>query len=208
MGNDHDLLSNNEIPRYSVSLWEGALIVMGAIGLVGVALAGLGVKVLSNAFDPIRAEAIARSLIDYRIPSGSQGIFGINIGSAKLAWVRSQANPPDVILFVGRTPLDKDNDGDQQNLRQDFETPPSEDARQSFQVDSATTENRLLCGKTIPVQIAQGQQTFGDSSAPVPAIRYTATIPGNSTEKVVILTTNGKDAKQKAEIIFQSLKCR
>ncbi len=104
----NDQSSTSEIPQYSVSVWEVILIAIGALILIGLGLFGLGVKVLNNAFNPLRAEKIAHSLIEYKIPGGSQGVFGINIGVAKLAWVRSTTNPPDVVLFVGKTPVNRE----------------------------------------------------------------------------------------------------
>lgn len=201
--------SNKEIPQYSVSVWEMLLIMVGAIALTTVGLAGLGLKVLNNAFDPVRAEAIALSLVDYKIPGGSQGIFGINIGSAKLAWVRSTTTPPDVILFVGKTPVTKESDQDaQQQLRQDFENPPSDEVNQEFVVTESHSENRLLCGSTVPVTIEKGEQIFGELSAPVPAVRYIASTTEGTVERLVILTTNGKNAEAKADKIFSSIECK
>ncbi len=203
-----DKPANNEIPNYPVSVWEGILITMGAIVLTGVGLAGLGVKVLNNAFDPMRAEAIARSLIDYKIPGGSRGVFGINIGSAKLAWVQSKTMPPDVILFVGKTPINKDVEANRRDLMQDFETPPTEDANQVFTENTARIENRKLCGNPVQVTISEGQQTFSGVSTPVPAIRYTASTTQENIEQLVIVTANGAQAADKAETVFQSLQCK
>jgi hypothetical protein len=202
----NDQQSTNEIPQYSVSVWELILIVIGAIALTGVGLAGLGIKVLNNAFDPFRAAAIARSLIDYKIPGGSQGVFGINIGVAKLAWIRSTTNPPDVVLFVGKTPINKETS--KTDLFDLSENPPSEDANQDFVATASRTEKRIFCGKTIPITVEEGQQSFGDASAPVPAIRYIASTVQDDVEQVVVVTTNGKDAVNKIDRVFSSLQCK
>jgi hypothetical protein len=204
-----DLSSNNEIPHYPVSVWETILIVMGAITLIAAGMIGLGIKVLNNAFDPVQAEAIARSLLDYKIPGGSQGVFGINIGSAKLAWVRSTTSPADVLLFVGKTPLNKEVEQEaQQELRRDFENPPSDEANQPFEVLESHTERRLFCGTTILITVEVGRQTLDEFSAPVPAVRYIASRKEGPVERLVILTVNGKNSDKKADEIFSSLRCK
>ncbi|HEY9636208.1 MAG TPA: hypothetical protein V6D14_22570 [Coleofasciculaceae cyanobacterium] len=197
---------NNAIPQYSVRIWEVILIVMGAIALVGVGIIGLLTKASTNALDPARAEAIAKSLIDYNIPGGSQGVFGINIGSAKLAWVRSTSEPPDVILFVGKTPITKETDKDQ--LNKGFENTPSNNIDQEFTVTASRVENKQFCGKTIPVTVEEGTQAFSNQPSSVPAIRYTASTTEENIERRVILIANGNNAPQKANTVFRSLRCK
>lgn len=197
---------NSEIPQYSVSVWEVIFIVIGAIALFGAACIGLGLKVLANAYNPTKAEAIAKSLIDYQIPGGSQGVFGINIGSAKLAWVRSATNPPDVILFVGKTPLNKETNENDSN--QGLENPPSDNVNEEFKATASRTENKVFCGKTVPVTIEEGQRTLGNPPSSVPAIRYTARTTEGNVERIVILIANGETAQAKAVSVFNSLRCR
>jgi len=201
-----DQSSTNEIPQYSVSVWEVVLIAIGALILIGLGLFGLGIKVLNNAFNPLRAEKIAHSLIDYKIPGGSQGVFGINIGVAKLAWVRSTTNPPDVVLFVGKTPLNRE--ANKTDLLDLSENPPSEDANQDFIATASTTESKIFCGKPLPVTVEEGQQSFGDLLEPLPAIRYIANTEQDNVEQVVVVTANGKTAKMRADQVFKSLRCK
>ncbi|UBF23606.1 hypothetical protein K9N68_17650 [Kovacikia minuta CCNUW1] len=201
-----DQLTTSEIPQYSVSVWEIILIVIAALTLIGVGLVGLGIKVLNNAFDPIRAEAVARSLIDYKIPGGSQGVFGINIGVAKLAWVRSTTNPPDVVLFVGKTPINEETS--KTDLFDLSVNPPSEDASQDFVATASRTDNKVFCGKKVSTIVEEGQQSFADSPDPVPAIRYIASTVQDEVEQVVVVTANGKNAATRIEQVFSSLKCK
>lgn len=197
---------NDELTQYPVRVWEVILIVMGAITLIGAGLVGLVIKASTNALDPARAEAIAKSLINYKIPGGSQGIFGINIGSAKLAWVRSSTNPADVVLFIGKTPINKDTDDNDPS--DGFEGTPSNSADENFSITASHIENKELCGKTVPVTIEQGQQTLTNHPSPMPAIRYIASITENDIKRVVILTTNGENASSKAATVFNSLRCK
>jgi hypothetical protein len=210
--------SNSLVSAYPVSIWEVILILLGAIALVGAAGAGLGIRLWSNANDPQRAEAIARSLIDYQIPGGSEGVFGVNIGSAKFAWVRSKTQPPDVILFIGRTPITKETDKGESSEEEapSFshtspqappQTPP-EDLDQGFSVTSSRIEDKVFCGKTIPTTIEEGQQVFDDPDSPVPAVRYTVSTTESDIEQTVILTTNGSNAAAKASRVFKGLRCK
>ncbi len=121
------------IPQYSVTIWETIAIGASAILLMLIGLAGLVYKFFSNAADPQRAMLIAQSLVDYQLPGGSQGVFGANLGGAKVAIVASSAFPKGdlallsadqvakatgVELFVARVPLDVDTaTGDQPNSK-------------------------------------------------------------------------------------------
>lgn len=204
-----DTDSTNRIPHYPVRIWEGILILLSAIGVVGIGITGLCIKALNNAFDPARAEAVAQSLLNYEIPGGSQGVFGIKFGGARLAWVRSVSDPPDVTLFVGITPVNKEtSEEDNQALKQDFETPPSDTEEGQFTASSSRTETKQFCGQVVPVTIELGQQTFSNQPNPLEAIRYTLSTKADINERLVILTVNGADAPSKAEQIFNSLRCR
>lgn len=179
---------------------------IGAIALIGLGLVGLGIKVFNHAFDPFRAEAIARSVIGYKIPGGSQGVFGINIGVAKLAWVRSIPSPPDVVLFVGKTPINKE--ASRADLFDLSENPPSEDVNQNFVATASHTENRTFCGKTVPITVEEGQQSLANVSTPLPAIRYIARSAQDNVEQVIVITVNGKGAVNKIDQVFSSLRCK
>lgn len=200
--------SNSLIPRYPVRLFEVIVITVGAIAVVGIGIVGLGIKILDNAFNPRRAEAIAKSLIDYTIPGKSQGVFGINIGSAKFAWIRSATVPPDVILFIGESPVDqKIDDAESSDLDREFQRFPSDSVAQEFVATTDRTETKTFCGKPVSVTIQEGQQTFS-YAAPQSAVQYTARIMEGGVERVAILTTSGRDAQARAIAIFNSFRCQ
>lgn len=196
---------DREIPRYPVRIWEVILIVMGTIALISAACFGLGIKVLNNAFNSGRAEAIAKSLLDYKIPGGSQGIFGLNIGSVTVASVYSATTPPDVVLVVGEIPVTRETD---RESAQDFEVTPSDNAEGNFTVIASHKENKTFCGKTVPVLVEKGKQTFNNQPSPLPAIRYSVRTVVEDVELVVILTTSGDEAKEKIVTVFNSLRCK
>ena len=195
--------SNSAIPHYPVRILELLLIIMGAFALVSIALIGLGNKMLNNMFDSDKAEAIAKSLFDYEIPGGSVGKVGINIGEKQMAIVNSLSNPPDITVFVSQVPVDRikpesslDLDIIFQDLFQD-----------SFSPTSYSVENKQLCGQTVSVSIQEGQETL-DNQIPIPVIRYIAKVIDNGVEKNVDIVVSGKNAKDNAAKVFDSLHCR
>lgn len=195
--------SNSEIPHYPVRIWELLLIITGAFGLVSIALIGLGSKMLNNMFNPVKAEAIAKSLFDYEIPNGSVGKVGVNIGEKKMAIVNSLTNPPDTMLFVSKLPVEQikpENSLDLDILFQDL-------FQDSFEPTTYSVENKQLCGKTVPVSIQEGEEII-DNQIPIPVIRYIAKVIDNGVEKNVDILVNGENAKDKATKVFNSLQCR
>lgn len=207
--------------QYSVSVWEGIAIAIGAIGLVMAALLGLVVKVTHNSFEPQRAEAIANSLMDYEIPGGSYGVFGVNIGGLRTATIRSSSSTvfpkgdqqgeysiPEVELLIVEAPI---ND---QSKEDDPGETPKDNLSSSYQVETefkattSRTENKPFCGMDVSVTIQEGLLTLTNSQSSVLAIQYNAKAVFKNTQRSVLLTTTGQTAKQKAVAVFNSLKCK
>ena len=214
--------TTQSITQYPVTVWEGIAIALGAIGLVIVALVGLGVKAVRNAVEPQRAEAIAKSLMDYQIPGGSYGVVGINIGGLKAAMVRSSSSglghirdskqgdysPPEVELLLTEAPAnDQTEDDDSWEISND-NLSSSYEPQSEFKAITSRTEIKLFCGKNISVTIQEGTFTLTNSQFSVPAVRYDARAVFKNTQRSVELTTTGKNAKQKAVAVFNSLKCK
>jgi hypothetical protein len=195
--------SNSAIPHYPVRILELLLIIMGAFTLVSIALIGLGNKMLDNMFDPDKAEAIAKSLFDYKIPGGSVGKVGVNIGEKQMAIVNSLTNPPDITVFVSKLPIDRIKP--ESSL--DFDIIFKDLFQDSFDPTTYSIENKQLCGKTVPVSIQEGQETF-DNQISVPVIRYITKVTDNGVEKNIDIVVNGENAKDKAAEVFNSLQCR
>ncbi len=195
--------SKNLTPNYSVRVWELLLILLGAFGLVGTALVGLASKTLTNVLTPARAEAIAQSLFYYQIPGGSKGVAGLNFGAKNIAIVTSKKNPPDVTLFVSKVPVIQTPE-DTVNLDDTLQ----EIFQGDFVLTESRNENKVLCGKTVGVSIQNGKQIFDEQTAPVTAVRYLAKVTENDVERNVSIITNGENARDKAEKVFNSLRCR
>ncbi len=212
--------------EYPVSILEGIAITGGAVLLIATGLVGLGFKALGNAFNPERAEAIARSLMTYDIPGGSSGFFGTNIGGGKMAVVASTAtipakgtpSSPKIELFLARMPITEDPKVDS-----GADSSPAADVLNNelfsgfsfsypdpaaFQIQNARTEQKLLCDAFIPVEIQQGLLTMAEGVAPLPAVKYQVNRPIEAKHDVIVISALGPDAIPQANQVFKSLSCK
>lgn len=188
-----------------VRFLDWVMIISGAIALVTTGLLGLGIKAYNNALDPKRAEAVAKSIIDYRIPGGTQGKFGIKFAGIKLAIVHSKTSPPNVEIFVMQTPLNRDTRRQEEieRLRTPIEPTPTQ-----FEVYSSSLEKLQFCNKPLTVTIYEGSYTLEDQSSTLPAVQYSASTIINNERLIVEVQALGKNAKQKALSVFKSIKCK
>jgi hypothetical protein len=216
--------SQTPIPstHYSVSIWEAIAIFAGAILLVAVGVAGLGLKALNNAFDPQRAEAIAQSLIDYNIPGGSQGTFGTNLGGAKVAVIASTHKlprqlpevlpPSEVELFIARIPINEVTNAVDSEEDPNNEFFPgfafSSQTEGTFQPKTTHIEPLQFCGSLTPVTIQEGTLVLSDQTPPIPAVQYQARMVDEAERNIAVLSAAGQNAKDNAAQVFASLKCK
>ena len=221
MANANSADSNATTP-HSVSIWEAIAIFAGAVFLIGVGVAGLGLKTLNNAFDPKRAEAIAQSLIEYNIPGGSEGTFGTNLGGAKVAVIAStrklpvsqlQVLPPsETELFIARIPINEVTTAVDSEEEFNNEFFPgfsfSSQVESAFKPITSRTENREFCGVPTQVTIQEGSLVLSDQTPPIPAVQYQARVVKNAERNVAVLSTAGQNAKENAAKVFESLKCK
>jgi hypothetical protein len=211
----------NALTHYSVSIWEAIAIFAGAIFLIAVGVAGLGLKTLNNAFDSRRAEAIAQSLVEYNIAGGSEGTFGTNLGGAKVAVVTSVRKlpasqpgvpPSEVELFIARIPVnDVTNAVDSEEDFSNEFFPGfsfSSQAEAAFQPSSSRTENHEFCGVSTAVTIQKGSLVLSENAAPIPAVQYEAKVVKDAERNVAVLSAAGQNAEENASKVFDSLKCK
>lgn len=259
---------------YRMSLLEGGAIALGGLLVLVGGIVGLGDKAIRNATDPARAEAIARSIMDYHIPGQVKGLFGINIGSVKMGVVTNA--PPDVSssassgvsssassgvsfgvssgmssslpslvqsnlsfddsldgtaklpdtspqysgdrtrveLLVARTPLSARSRMNHASDESDFNllslpgVSISYEIQGEFQPISHRSQPTVLCNVPTLINIEEGNAPLEDSLRSVPAIRYEATIELDEQNHSIILMAIGQDAKETAEQVFESLRCR
>jgi hypothetical protein len=217
-----DAESATESSAHRVSLWEIIGITIGAALLIVAGLLGLGVKALGNAFNPERAEAIARSLMHYEIAGGSHGFFGANIGGGKLAVVTSNTralenqSAPAVELFLARMPLPEAAKA-KAGVETDDEPEPANELfsgfsfsyqdMSAFQVSKSEMQQRAFCGATVPVEISTGQLLLSNGGPALPAVKYEVTQVLDTESRVITISALGVNAAAQAEQTFASLKC-
>jgi hypothetical protein len=208
--------------QYPVSIWEAIAIFAGAMLLVAIGLAGLGLKTLNNAFDPKRAEAIAQSLVAYDIPGGASGTFGSNLGGAKVAVVASNRKlaiapqgtepTPEIELFIARIPINDVTNAMETDEEFNNEFFPgfsfSSQVEGAFQPQNSRTVSLNFCGRPTPVKIEEGALVLSEQSPPLPAVIYQAEGVNDAERNVAVLSAAGQNAKANAAQVFQSIKCK
>jgi len=222
--------------RISVSIWETIAIATGAVLLAAIGSVGLAYKFFTNAADPQRATMIAESLMEYNIPGQDQGVFGANLGGAKVAIVSSAAFPQNptalseaelakvsgVELFVARVPLDSETTPPADSVPEPSPTSASDPydlfsspdfsfsyrSGEDFQVSSSQIENLRFCNDVVPVRVQVGDLTLAPGLTPVHAVKYDAIAVFENSKRQITLTAIGQDAEQQALAVFNSLKCK
>ncbi|MBD1844097.1 hypothetical protein H6F89_11930 [Cyanobacteria bacterium FACHB-63] len=198
----------SRIPQYKVSIWETLAVVLGAIATLGVGLTGLGLKFLSNAATPQRAEAIASNIMTYSLPGGSQGLLGVNIAGAKVALVASEGDEPDIQLLMARVPVDQESG--RRRIDRILDSIALGADEEELKIKTVRAENRTLCGQTTGIAIREGLLKYPDSPEKATVI-YRANVILGDTRYVVNLLANDANADiagKKADDVFKSLQCR
>lgn len=230
-----DTSDSSNQTQFTVTIWETIAITGGALLLLMIGAAGLMYKFFSNAADPDRATMIAQSLIDYQIPGESQGVFGANLGGAKIAIVSSETFPKDpaeltadeipnlsgVELFVARVPLDVETPPTEPTpLSNETQTAPTYDifaspdfsfsyrSGEDFQVLTSRIEEKNFCGSMVPVRIQDGELLLSQQLPPVNAVKYDAVAVFDNSKRQVTVTAIGQNANELLTQVFPTLRCR
>jgi hypothetical protein len=225
---DFEPASNNIPPppstQYRVTIGETIGIVVGAIGLVAIGLAGLGIKTINNIYEPERAEAIARSIITYNLPNEA-GRFGTNVGGARMAVIASNdlpeglsplptseeiSLPAAIELLIARTPISQESEeiAPDSEISHEFFSGfsflyPVEDA---FNIQNSRTEYREFCGGLAPVVVQSGILTLPDQSK-LPAVRYGVRAERDPDRYLAVIAAVGENASNQAIDLFHSIRC-
>ncbi len=223
-------------PQFQVTIWETIAIAAGGVLLVAIGLAGLMYKFFSNAADPQRATVIARSLVDYQLPGQAQGVFGANLGGAKIAIISSSTFPQNpaamseaaiaaatgVELFIARVPLDVETAAEPGAMPTPGPTESTDEnplfgspdfsfsyrSGEDFQVTSSDTKDLQLCNQVVPVRVQTGELTLAAELPPVNAVKYDAIAIFDNSKRQITLTAIGQNADQQAANVFNSLRCK
>jgi hypothetical protein len=196
--------SNLSTSDYRVNLWEWLGVTLGGLGLIGVALLGLGRQFWRNMQDSARAELIAQQIVQYEIPGGSQGVISLRIGAEAFALVTSRQSPPQIMLLVTQSPLKQ---GEEQESFVD-ELDLQGAVMGAWQTVRVTQQEQVVCGQRRPVLVRTGDYWVQGQSTAQPAMEYVVQQVVNQTERKVQLVTTGPDAAAQAQQVLQSLRCR
>ncbi len=191
--------------EYNNSLAE-LLLIVGAAGILfSAALLNIGIQAAKNALNTEKAEAIAKSMIKYKIPDGSNAQIGLNIGAIRIALVTSKTNPPPVGLLIARIPVNPETN--RSKIKQDFTGWYKNWVEQRIKFTSSYTETKKLCGTEVPVIIQEGELVLENQTSSIPITQYIANVTFPDSERVVVIFTNGQKAKENAASVFNSLQC-
>ncbi|MUH01497.1 hypothetical protein F7734_58240 [Scytonema sp. UIC 10036] len=191
--------------KYKVTLLEIIAVFFGAIFLVMIGITGLAIQFTTNAFKPQRAEAIARSIMNYSFPDGSQGVLGLNLAGAQIALITSNGDNPDIRLLVARVVIDSQTDKKQ--VEQILDSTFLGD-RDNFQVSTSRSEPKKLCGSPTQVTVEEGVTKSPDDAKTQFTISYKTSVVIGKNRYFVIVLAHGADGVQKAETVFNSLRCK
>jgi hypothetical protein len=181
----------------------GSLLLLAIAGMVGMFF--VAKQFLNFSFDGPKAEQMANSMMDYKLPGGSQGVMSMNISGMEIAGVMSTSTPGEAMLIVGRIPPVMESSAAE--MQKSFQTSFEERQGANFQVKSTRTETRQLCGQSVTLTISEGEQ-MASGNGPTPAFTYQTSVNHNSNLLFVALTTTGSNAKTIADQVFSSLNCK
>jgi len=192
--------------EYNNSLAE-LLLIIGAAGILfSAALLDIGIHGLKNALNSEKAEAIAKSMVGYEIPGGSQALIGLNIGAIRTALVTSKNNPPTAGLIITRIPVNPETN--RNKLKQDFTGWYKNWIEQRITFTSSRVETKNLCDREVAVTIQEGELALENQTSSIPITQYITNINFPNSERIVVIFTNGQKAKELASNIFDSLQCK
>lgn len=180
----------------------GGLLVLGMVGIV--ALVFFVQRATKMSFDSGEADEVARDIIDYEIPGGSQGFMSMDMGMFRVAGVMSQNTPEGTVLVVGElseAAMQGNTSEMEEAMRRSMEQQQG-----TITVQGQRVEPHDICGQTVQMTILEGQQTVGGQTET--ALSHQLFLVHEGQGIFVALTTTGEDAQGKAEQVLQSLECK
>lgn len=182
----------------------GGAVLLG-IGLI-VALGYVVKQTLNMSLDPKKAEETAQSIMDYKIPGGSQGLMTMNLRGVEIAMVTSASKRQEVMLMVGQMP--QNLAGDSAQMQKSLENSLEKQTTQQFKSTSKRVDSKQLCGQPVKVTVSEGEMTAVGQTDAVPALSYQAIVSHNNKMLFVQVMTSGEKASSKAAEVFNSLQCK
>jgi hypothetical protein len=203
----HELPEAPTLPHYKVKLWE----VLG-VGLLGVFLIALALLEVANQFftkiqNPEQAESIARTVVDYQLPGGNQGLKSFETKAESFALVGNRRNPPDLLMLVTQAPIEPDRVEDQRNFAEELDITTA--LVGSWRRAKQTTQQKQFCGKSVNVTVRQGSYLMVESPRrPVAMTEYLVIHNRKKSQTSIQLFAIGSQAATELDQVLQSLQCR
>ena len=199
--------SPQSAPEIRVHWIEIVAISIGAVAIVGAAIAGLGHKLQTNMNQPRRVEKIAKNLITYQFPQSAQGRTGLSIGAESFAVVTDRTTDPNLRLFVQASPVD----GVERSSVVVREYALGSGWRGSWETVKAVTQPFLYCRETVNLETRRGYWSEADSAEdepPIPAIEYSIDTTIDGYDQTIRILATGTQAEPLAQELLKSIQCR
>ena len=151
--------------------------------------------------DPGAVEREARKVMVYKFPKGSQGIMKLGLFGVDVFVVQSRAQPPEASLVLAHIPSSVAS-----KAEADIRDAIQQRMNRQLKVKRTRTEQRVLCGVSVPVRIEQGQ-TDGPGGAPTPVTSVDTLVKHDGKLRMVLVMGMGSHSERSAEAVFGSLSC-
>ena len=180
----------------------GALIFLSTIAVVIVSYYGYTKLKEGYSQDPVHVEEVARSIMDYEFPE-SKGLGSVEFGF-KGAMLVDKLEQPGTMLILLSFPSSWP-DYVVKNIQEESHKVTSE-SPEHIEVKSVTKEERMLCDQKVEVVITEGTTKNAEQQLPVTFLQTSLTHKDNLLVPFVMAASD--NSKEKAESIFNSLKCK
>lgn len=199
----------NEQPKKSgTGKWIAIGCLIPVLLILGASVAAFffGYKFITKNFvvDPSRAEKTARSIMEYRFPGGSQGLFAMNIMGMEMAAVQSRRTPPEAALILASFPPFMASQADEnfeRSVRDNFSN------RRNLKVKSTRRIKKRLCGRRVTVVVQNGTMDDGGNRSR-PMTSYQSMVEHKSDLIFILAMGYGQNGESHAARIFETLRCR
>jgi len=175
------------------------VIVLGSLAFLGY----LGVKEIGKrvATDPVKAEELARQMMEFEMPGGAKGVMAFDVGF-RMAVVGSRREPAPAMLLLFSFPAAWTGDVEE-TVDQQFGEILSDDKQ--YEIQAERTEDRVLCGRPVQVAIRDGWMSHGNVRRPFTALE--TKLRTKDELRLVIVIGLGDDRQNNAEALWKTLDC-
>lgn len=198
-----------EKPRKGVYRWVAlgcgvAFLLSVVLGVVAVAMCARAAR---SAFvdDPVKAEQVAREMIDFEIPGGSKGVFAMDM-VYRMAVVSDLADPPKIALVVATVPATGSGMSREDLERQMRQSMDQQMKQQSISLVETQTKEYALCDH--PVQVVVQRGTVQRPEGAVDMAIWQTTVVRDEDIMVLHVNAAGPDADATAQQVFDSVRCK